>query len=257
VDEYTKGFCKNFRAILIQKHLGPELASVDAIASSPLFQVERGKVATVDLTNKNLFLRCPWPNLLPHLKLVLGCKWSCLRYVIITDQQIKNVYVGNEQYKNRAFAERDSRPILNSLSDLVADYDLVIIKLGYIGHQNRAAAGALKETLLIRAAQNKPVWLVEDPRHTWLYSHDADVADYIEHRFKVVPIEPANPGDGYEDPEENLGMETTDYEPREASPEPEPEEEASQDESDEEPVDDDICLPKGGKKSYGKKWGRS
>lgn len=253
IDDSTSQLCRNFRGILTSQHLGPELWNVQQVLTSPLFQMETGKPPTVDLTGKNLFLRCPWPNLLPHLKWTLGCKGIKFRFVIITDQQIKNVYVGNEQYKARSVAQRDEVQTFNSLADLVADYDLVIIKLGYIGHSNRAAAGALKETLLIRAALNKPVWLIEDPRHTWLHSNDADVADYVEHRFKEVPIKPADPGEDYKDPEESLDMETTDFEP---SAEPEPEEEAHQEEIDEEPDNDEVWHPTGGSKSKGKKWGR-
>jgi len=253
VDELTNTLCPNFRAILISRRLGPELWNVRHAPSSPLFQMETGKEPTVDLTGKNLFLRCPWPNLLPHLKYALGCKvlgnstTPPLRFTIITDQQIKNVYVGNERYNQRSFREREDRPTLNSLTDLVTDYDLVIIKLGYIGHQNKAAAGALKETLLIRAAMNKPVWLVEDPRHPWNYSHDPDVGDYISTRFKDVPITPADPGEDYVDPEDNLGMETTDFESSVAS---EPEEESRQEEHHEEAQDEpgrdedgDMAMP--------------
>ena len=186
--------------------------------------MESGQIPTVDLTNKNLYLQCPWPNLLPHLQWTLGCKGILFPYTIITDQQIKNVYVGNEQYWHRPANHRDEVPIFNSVADLVgAEYHLVIIKLGYMGHPNRAAPGALKETLLVREDMNKPVWLVEDPRQPWSHSRDADVAYYVEQRFKKVPLEPADPGEGYDNYEESLGMEVEAYEPT-----IEPEEEARQ-----------------------------
>lgn len=186
--------CPNLYARQLKDHLGKELAKVQHVTSSPLLELgEPG----VDLTGSNtLITNCPWRNLLPHIKWVLGRKGLLFAFCITTDERLKNVWVGNEQYKSLPTQTRESIPTFNSLTDLLgANQDLVIIKLGYIGQLNRAAPGLLKEALMIRESLHKPTWLVLDPDCPWTHSYNPDVAEYVKSNYKAIRIEPtADPG---------------------------------------------------------------
>lgn len=185
--------CPNMRRKHMEQHLGLELAKVMGVRASPLYDYQAG----IDLTNKNIHIHgCPWRNLLPHLKLVVVSKGLNFSHRVYDDERIKNVFVGNENYRNRPLSTRDVLPNFNSVDDLVSTcFDLVIIRLGLLGYKNQAAAGALKEALLFREKHNKPTWLVEDPDCNWTHSNDGDVAFYVEDHFDKVHISPtADPG---------------------------------------------------------------
>jgi hypothetical protein len=111
----------------------------------------------------------------------------------LTDERIKNVFVGNESYKARSKSRRDEMTTFNSLSDLVgADYDFVIIQLGHLGYKNIAAAGALKEALMIRRTSQKPTWLIEEPDRPFSYechSWSEDLQAYVDQHFEVVDLD--------------------------------------------------------------------
>lgn len=203
-DDTTNQPCKNIYIKQLMHHVGPEIANVPHVTETPFLQPRPGGgEPLVDLTTKNLKIRCSWRGLLPHLKNVLVFKGLMYSRQIITDERIRNVFVGSESYKSRSQRVRDDLETFNSLADLVsADYHLVIVKLGYLGYKNIAAAGALKEVLLIRAALNKPTWLLEDPNRHWAHSRDADVEAYIELNFEELVIEEEP---SYE-PEPSVGM---------------------------------------------------
>jgi len=257
VDEFTDRPCRNMLSILLREKLGPEISSSTHVTSSPLFQMTKGEPPSVDRTGDNLFLDCPWPNLLPHLKWVLGCKGLKFNFKIITDQQIKNVYVGNEQYRNQPLASREVREVFNSLSDFVEDYDLIILRLGFIGYPNRAAAGALLETLMIREAMQAAVWVIHEEDRPWLHSRSEEVEEYLRTHFESVDVEPVDPGRRYvgERSDDDLGLSVTDVEPEEEfsqeEPDPyEPEPDESDDAGDEVEL---LSRPKAQPKSKFKK----
>jgi hypothetical protein len=181
-DDLTMRMCHNLFVQSMRKHLGKQISGARHVGSTPLISRTGG----VDRTGDNLHITgCTWAAFLSHLKLVLYLKGLNFKYCIITDQHIKNVYVGNEHRKVRD-ADQVS---FNSLGDLVGGFNLVIVKLGYIGYKNIAAAGALKEALLIREALALPTWVIEDPNHAWTHSCDADVERYIEDEYDRLTIE--------------------------------------------------------------------
>lgn len=183
-DGMVMKMCRNMYAKAMREHLGREISQVKHVSTSPL----------AERTGDNLFLvGTDWWGLLPHLKLTLAAKGLSFSFGIVTDQQIKNVFVGNEQYRARPRDRRESAEVFNSLGDLVGDRDLVIIKLGYIGHRNKAAPGALREALLIRENMGVPTWVFLDSHRAWTHSHDEEVEYYLESKFETVEIEPADP----------------------------------------------------------------
>lgn len=200
--EDTTRPCPNRWAEQANTFLGPELVSVRHARWTPLFHHPRDrKGPPIDRTTQNLLIRCPWTGLLPHLKRAFALKYHRLGdgwfFRITDDLRLKNVGVGAESYKARSRQERDDITTYNSVADLVSEPDLVIIKLGCLGYKNVAAAGLLKEALLIRAGLNKPTWLVRDPDRPWNHSRDPDVMHYIEQNFEQLKVKPSDPGEGY------------------------------------------------------------
>lgn len=191
----TAAMCPHKRVSLardnLKNRLPPEIFNCLAVRSSPLFvpsQV-RGQPAPVNLTKRNLFIRgLTWPALMPHLKYVFMAMPN-LRFRIVNDHRIKEVFVGSESYKSLPIAQRDkeTREINNGIGDIVGEtYDLVLIQLGLLGYKNVAAAGVLKEALMMRVTQGKPTWLFETSDHniTWQHSRDPDVEAYVTDHFE-------------------------------------------------------------------------
>lgn len=211
--------CPNVRKRQVLTHLGPELASVKAYLNSPLYDVPNG-VVKYDGTKRNLYFNAPWPALLPHFKWALYAKGHMFHFRVVTDTKIKTVFVGDDQYKARPTSSREEVLTFNNLDDLIgADIELAIIKLGYLGHKNAAAAGALKEALLLREVAQKPTWIIEDTRigYEWRHSRSEDVAEYIDQRFDriTLPIADGGPVEETDRPNEELpevaGMSVEDH----------------------------------------------
>jgi len=188
------GFAKMFKL-----KVGTEIASAPGIPSSPLYvPPEPGEPPEVDETKSNLFIKGWWADLCSHFKYVLTWKLYSTdlnyRIHIVTDEQLRTVYLGKQSYDKQNKKKREEIPVYNSLSDLIGtDFDLVIIKLGFLGHKNVAMPGILKEALLIRQAASLPTWIVESPEPDmlWgpgLFAYSEDTADYISARFKTINL---------------------------------------------------------------------
>ncbi len=186
-------------ARLLKAHLGPEIATTVTLSVSPLFEPgEPGEPPVVDRTHENLFLKGAWQDILPHLKWALGCKGPMFPFRMVTDEKLKVVYVGAESYAAKAKGSRDTVITYNSLADLIGpDQDLVIIRLGFLGHKNIAMAGILKEALMIREFACKPTWLVDMPEVPFGMGHFAfseENASYIASRYTIVNVAPVPGG---------------------------------------------------------------
>lgn len=177
-------------AQILVAHLGPEFVGVKHVRNSPLFVTsDDGGPPLVDRTKSNLFLKGFYSEILRHMKWALALKGPSFHFQIITDERIKNVFVGAEAYRARPKDDRDDGAAYNSLPDLVNSPQLLIIRLGQLGYKNVAAAGALKEALLIRAAGGLPTWLIESEEQAWTFSKDGDVSYYVDNNFEVMSFE--------------------------------------------------------------------
>ena len=167
------------------------------ITESPLYTPgkSRGEPALINRTKQNLFIKgVTLGGLLPHLRLVFAC--LPLKYKIVDDSRIRDVFVGGESYNSKTKSLRDQKESHNVIADLVGrDFDLVVICLGKLGYKNIAAAGVLREALMVREGLRKPTWLFEDsdPTVRWEHSRDLDVETYIESRFTDVVLTPGGP----------------------------------------------------------------
>jgi len=196
IDDYTSAECPNMKmrrqAEHIRSHLTPDLLTVKPVKASPLY-VPKG----TDFTGKNLLIQgIPWSAFRSHLKYIV--MWKVLTgqgftYKVVDDQRLKEVWLGTEAYKSRAPSAREQRETNNAIDDLVAEtFDLVIIRLGLLGHKNSAAANVLREALMLRTERyNKPTWLFlsSDPEIRWQHSRDDAVDSYVEARFAAIELE--------------------------------------------------------------------
>jgi hypothetical protein len=177
--------CAYARALKI--HMGAEIAGADTIKASPLYLPRK-----VDRTNEDLFLTGTWPVVLSHLKWALAFKGPQFSFRVVTDERLKTVWVGSEDYRARSKKTRDEQETFNSLSDLVVGgVDLLILRLGFLGYKNRAMPGILKETLMMRASRLLPTWIIEDPDALFMGDHPAfsdEVSDYISRNFERLGL---------------------------------------------------------------------
>jgi hypothetical protein len=174
---------------MLDNYLGPDLSGAARIRESPLYAIDGDFTSTRDRTNENLFIKSSWPVLLPHLRLAIGHRHhrdATFRFTILTDERIINVYVGNESYKARS--GRSAEGNFNGLKDLVESADLVVVRLGFLGHKNVAAPGALKQALMIREAALKPTWVVQNPVGDHPVSWNEEVAAYLVEHFDVIDM---------------------------------------------------------------------
>lgn len=197
VDDHgsTKQCVCSFRSDC-RKRLPPDIAGAGPIKDSPLLKIGGPGEVFVDLTTENLFIKGCWSDLAPHLLRVLTYKMLhnlMYPFQIIMDAQLRDIYVGSEAYTARSRKKRDDIPTYNNLSDAIgADKELVIIRLGFLGHPNKAMPGILKEVIRLRRGLSKPTWIVEEPNSIFgpgHFSYDPEVAEMIHLDYSVVAIE--------------------------------------------------------------------
>jgi hypothetical protein len=202
IDDLHVQLCVCGKRRMFRTHLGPEILAAENVKSSPFYVL--GAVRrrpSVDLTKQNMFVKSSWRTLLPHLKWTLFYKGLNFRFRIVTDERILNVRLGKESaiLKSRSEREDGKHQFYDSLYDLLEDPDLVIVRLGKLGHKNIAAAGYLKEALMIREVNNKPTWLVEEPDNPYTavmidgtlqgnYSYSEETAGYIHDHFEEFDL---------------------------------------------------------------------
>lgn len=188
---FTRGFVDR---------VGLDIAHAKRINSSPLYLPGAPGKPLEDNTKENLFISSWWEALLPHLRYALLWKlgeFDLHYYFHITDdERLKSVYLGNEAYKSRPRAVRDTQEAMNGLRDLIGPmYQLVIIRIGHLGYANRAMPGILKEACMIRKALNLPTWIVEEPNYLFEpghRSHSYELEEYFNRYYRKITIESEN-----------------------------------------------------------------
>ncbi len=194
VDEFTHQMCLCLYNRKMSQHLGPELVRAPTVKDSQLYNTTtvKGEEVLVDRTKENLFIKTWWDDLRGHLKWALYCKGLHFSFQVLTDERIRNVYVGNEQYTHRTRKSRDDFEANNSLHDLLGEEtDLVILRLGFLGYRNIAMPGALLEALRIREVSLKPTWVIEEPDQVLgpgHFSYSSELWDYIATKFSKVDM---------------------------------------------------------------------
>jgi hypothetical protein len=133
------------------KALPPDISRVDILPAHfelPFLKDNKG-------VRRMLYIRGAYQDIRAVIKTVVlfnPAKWV----KIISDKDILNVYVGSMSKSQRP--EDYTGPIYNNIQDLVEPPDLLIIHLGMVFNKNRAAAGALEESLAHRINAARPTW---------------------------------------------------------------------------------------------------
>jgi hypothetical protein len=188
------------RCICLEKVLARRFLKNDEIFFAPLIKSELYQPGedpdgneTGDRTEEDLFLKGSWSLVCSHLRWCLLLKrknYPEFTFKLVDDQRLIDVYVGNEAFKNKSESARESYETNNSLSDLVRDPSLLLVRLGILRTANKAAASAVLSALTIRAAAGMPVWIIEGDRpfgdgHR-AYNHE--LGDYIDDRYEIVDL---------------------------------------------------------------------
>ena len=195
-DEVRAKRCICLERILARKFLGNDEIYYAPKLKSGLYLPEQdaeGNEIGVDRMEDNLFLKGPWSLVCQHLRWCLVLKhhrYPDFTFKLVSDQRVVDVYVGAESYKNKAAKDREYGENNNSLSDLVEEPDLLLLRLGVLGSSNKAAANAVLSVLRIRGDEGKPVWVIEGDRpfgdgHR---AYNYELGDYIEDRFDVEDL---------------------------------------------------------------------
>lgn len=197
-----------------KKRVDPRAKDARVITSSPLYTPRRNHTSEpgVDLTGRNVHIQgITWNQFMPHLKLIQMCKNIKIRHV--TDGDLRDIFVGNKNYKARPLRLRENEDTFNGIGGLLeANDDLLIIRVGFLGYKNAAGPGFLSETLLYRMAASKPCWIFESSHAlvSWRYTKDADVENLVSKYMQVhlTSPDPATEdlsGMQYDGPAEDVG----------------------------------------------------
>jgi hypothetical protein len=147
-----------------------------------------------DLTLDNLFITGCWAEAAQHLRWAVGAKNyddPSFTFKMVPDEMLLRVFLGDFSYKSRSVKVRDDIETYNNLSDLVGGHSLLIVRLGKLGHTNRAAGNVLLEALNLRGAQSLPTWLIEEgavhfgPDHKF---YNDEVGRYIQDNFETIDV---------------------------------------------------------------------
>jgi hypothetical protein len=156
--------------------LGDEVFDAAVIGQSPLLGRARS----------NVFVTSTWAALAPHLRLALGMAWhqgelerEPFSFRVVTDEQILRASLG-----------RDKDPEL--YDGAVAGVGLLVVRLGFLGWKNHAAAGYLHEALLrCIDVDRRPVWLTDTPSTPFEKGHlswSDHVSKYVMEHFEKVTL---------------------------------------------------------------------
>jgi len=181
IDHMTVQECLCSYAMYLKQTMDKEILAAPAIRVTPFYDPPE-----VDFTKKSHMIKVWWDDLLPHLRRILIKKGRKFRLKIVTDEHLKRVWLGTESYKAKQASQSEDTPYEN-LADLIGErYDLVIIRLGFLGYKNVAMPGILLEALKIREVACKPTWLIEEPNSPWGECHRSysiEVAEHIQRRY--------------------------------------------------------------------------
>lgn len=169
-----------------REFLGEEIFDAAKIQESPLIERTRDRRGLVaDLTCQNLWVTAEWAELLPHLRFALGIKWHLshesgeeFRFRLLTDEQLRLGYL-----EARTADGEENLPAL-----LSGRFNLVVLRLGFLGWKNSAMPGILLSALMHRREIAKaPLWIVDTPTEQFSKGHlswSEDAVAYVTKYFR-------------------------------------------------------------------------
>lgn len=198
----------------VKRRLGDEISLSQPVRyNSPLLVADDTGKLLVNRSTENLFIKCWWSDFKSHFRLLAvnllqrqKLQWY---WQFVTDERLKNLYLGNEAHRSKSRKKQEDSDSYNCISDFIGPmFDLVVIRLGYLGWKNQAMAGILKEALLIRQAASKPTWILEQPCSVFREGHFSwsfDVDEFVKSNFEVVDLVESPDDEGGEAPQ--MGVE--------------------------------------------------
>jgi hypothetical protein len=167
--------CECARLRRVRAQLGPLFADVPKIDRSAFWSREEpGRTAI--LAASNLWITAEWDDLAPHLKGALGLlcymRPSTFNFRLVTDEDVRLSFVEGGQGSTEV-----------GIRELVgpADYDLLILRLGFVSYKNNALPGAVLTAIRHREAMRRPTWVLDTPSHPMATGHLAYSADLVKH----------------------------------------------------------------------------
>jgi len=179
---------------LLRNYLGTEIYNATWIKSELYCPISNEGIEKIegDKTKSNLFIKGTWAVICRHLRWVLSAKHLYtpgFTFKIVNDERLVRVWLGAEAYIHKSSGTRNEIETNNSLSDLLAYSDLIIIRLGFIS-RNKATPNVLYDALRIREFAAKPTWIIEGadsfvPNHC---AYNEKVGEYVYKRFERVDL---------------------------------------------------------------------
>lgn len=176
------------------KRVWKVLLSVDSVESSPLLKC----------TQQNVWITASNHTLRQHLRYVafrMGVPWNArvvadatlISAWLATATEVRDPDVNNPTFEAKEF---DKPATAMTLLDLVAPYDLLVIRLGIKAAANKEMANVLAEALNERDMLGKPTWVVDDPGRPLTHGHKCyseDVLSILEDYTRIVLSSEGNP----------------------------------------------------------------
>jgi hypothetical protein len=155
--------------------LGTDLFEASKLTDSPL----------CSQTAFNVIVTSPWSALLPHLRLSLGRAWH---YGELENKPFTFKTTTDEQVLRASLARDKDSDLYDST---VGRGSLLIVRLGFLGWRNVAAAGYLHEALRFREFEHKAIWLTDTPDVPFEKGHlswSPELDGYIADNFEKVVL---------------------------------------------------------------------
>jgi hypothetical protein len=148
--------------------------------------------------NRSVYFTATLPDMRAFVKgIMFGQPKLFVR--VVSEHDLKDVYVGARSKSQRSTDYEGE--ILNSLEDIMGPPDLVVVKLGTLTNNNRAAQGFLEQALGLRLDYDKPTWAFSDVsspfqrgKVTWSESVDDILNTSCERMFvqRITPTQDAS-----------------------------------------------------------------
>jgi len=170
----------------LKRGWGTTLVESPSAVSSPLM----GK------QTRNVWLRCPLPDLKAHLRCVAMKQSPQWPFRVITDADLMTTWLYSADEVHDAdveVARQRGQNTHSRIGDLVEPWDLLIIRLGVKAARNQALPEVFLEALYYRDHLGLPTWVVDSVAKPFRQEHRAwsDVAqEHLVENFEFIEIDP-------------------------------------------------------------------
>lgn len=165
--------CVCAKRIRIRDALPKDMQDIPMALRSPLCGGPDDLDTEGDLTTENVWLTAPPDVARAHIRWALSCRLFHLRnasrwsFAISSDETLRALFLAPAN----KFASKEEKDEAVPFDAHVQKPRLLIIRLGYLGHKNDAAAGILLTALKQREERGLPTWVVDSPSVPYAKGH--------------------------------------------------------------------------------------